>query len=77
MTGSATGARSFSVRLRGGGYGRVVEESSFEAAAAAFAEGWAPTDGQVGLQLIVRDQRSGHERCYRIDLETGEADACD
>lgn len=54
---------------------RVVVEPSFEAAAVAYAEDLLhPAEPEISL--IVRDLDSGHERCFRIDLETGEAAAC-
>lgn len=54
-----------------------VEEGSFEAAAVAYLESHpveAEADDQV--RVIVHDVASGHEHCFRIDLETGETSSC-
>jgi hypothetical protein len=56
-------------------HARVVSELSFEAAAVAYVEDIAPGEG-VAVSVIVRDLATGHERCFRIDLETGETAAC-
>jgi hypothetical protein len=46
-----------------------VRETSFEAAAIAFAEDWPPLDQTtVDVAVIVCEQASGQERCFRIDL---------
>jgi hypothetical protein len=69
--------RRFNVRLRDHHGARHVIEASFEAAGVAFAEEWAPhpdTGGEVAV--IVRDEESGEERCYRIDLGAGDAAPC-
>jgi hypothetical protein len=54
---------------------RVVVEPSFEAAAVAYAED-LPALAEPEISLIVRDLESGHEHCFRVDLETGEAAPC-
>lgn len=54
-------------------HGRVVDELSFEAAAAACAEAVrADVDGTI--RVVVHDVESGDWRCFRIDLPTGESD---
>ncbi|HMO43004.1 MAG TPA: DUF5961 family protein [Phenylobacterium sp.] len=56
---------------------RIVEEASFEAAALAYVEDFHPPadlDGEV--QVIVCEVESGHEHCFRIDLASGETEAC-
>ena len=71
--------RAFNVRLRdlAGHRGRLLEERSFEAAAIAFAEEWPPLDqSSADVAVIVCDQLSGEERCFRIDLATSEASPC-
>jgi len=56
---------------------RVVTEDNFEAAALAYVEEWPHTiDDDSEVRVIVRDLEDGHERCFRIDLDTGEAGAC-
>jgi hypothetical protein len=57
--------------------GRVLAEATFEAAAVAFAEEWAPHPESGMLVLVVRDEYSGEERCFRIDLEGGIAAPCE
>lgn len=56
---------------------RYVEEASFEAAAVAYVETFSPpvTD-EPDISVIVHDVASGHEHCFRIDLETGDAAPC-
>jgi hypothetical protein len=56
---------------------RVLEEDSFEAAALAYVEDWPHSiDEPPEVRVIVRDLEDGHERCFAIDLETGEAGGC-
>ena len=56
---------------------RVLEENSFEAAAVAYAEDFGyVTQGEHELKLIVRDLETGHEHCFLIDLDTGDAGPC-
>ena len=56
---------------------RVVTEPSFEAAALAYVEEWPHSiDDDPEVRVIVRDVESGHEHCFMIDLDTGEAGAC-
>jgi hypothetical protein len=72
-----TEMHAFHVRLSDGGAhsGLVVEEASFEAAAIAFLEREAPADGPEA-RVVVCDAETGHERCFRIDLASGEASPC-
>ncbi len=56
-------------------HARIVEEPSFEAAALAYIEDFTPSEA-VEVRIIVRDMDSGHEHCFLIDLETGDASAC-
>lgn len=61
----------------GGHRSRLVSESSFEAAALAYVEEWPhATEDDAAVRVIVRDVESGHEHCFLIDLDTGEAGAC-
>jgi hypothetical protein len=74
-----TVARRFNVRLRhqGAHGGRVLTETSFEAAGVAFAEDWAPhPETGADVAVIVRDEETGQERCFRIDLAAGDAEPC-
>ncbi len=56
---------------------RVVTEPSFEAAAVAFLETHpvAPDDDNE-VSVVVRDLDSGHEHCFRVDIDTGETQPC-
>ena len=71
--------RAFSVHARevDHHHARLLEEASFEAAAVAYVEDFGPFAGETGeISVIVREVQSGHERCFRIDLQTGDASAC-
>ncbi len=71
--------RSFSVYARHieAHHARMVEESSFEAAAVAYVEDFHPMVIDVpDISVIVRDVASGHEHCFRIDLDTGDVARC-
>jgi hypothetical protein len=52
----------------------VVEESSAEAAAVAYAESCPAADAEISL--IVRDLTDGREQCICVDLESGVASDC-
>jgi hypothetical protein len=72
-------ARRFAIRPRHAArhHGRILAEASFEAAAVAFAEDFAPApDGDAELAVLVLDLDTGMEHCFRIDLETGETASC-
>jgi hypothetical protein len=71
--------RRFNVRLRDQTThgGRVLTEVSYEAAGVAFAEDWAPHPAAgAEVAVIVRDEETGQERCFRIDLAAGDAEPC-
>ena len=57
-------------------HARVLEERSFEAAAVAYVEDLHAIGDQPEISVIVREVDSGHEHCFRIDLETGETASC-
>ncbi|CAN5169983.1 hypothetical protein BH10PSE3_BH10PSE3_09200 [soil metagenome] len=77
MTQPAETDRRFSVHARHEDRhrARVLTEPSFEAAAVAYVEG-LHGEAEPEISLIVRDLESGHEHCFRVDLETGEAAPC-
>jgi hypothetical protein len=79
MTQVAGETRQFSVHARhvGNHHARVVQETSFEAAAVAYLEDLHPpmTDDHE-ISVVVREVGTGHEHCFRIDLESGETAAC-
>ena len=70
-------ARTFCVQARDFAGRRVLTEANFEAAAVAFVEHFAPSSDETDFTVIVRDADSGHEHCFRIDLEKGVIAACD
>jgi Family of unknown function (DUF5961) len=69
----------YTVRARHlhGGHARPVDEPTAEAAAVAYLEdfGHDPVDDEA-ISLIVRDQDTGHEQCFRVDLSTGRTEPC-
>lgn len=71
--------RQFRVHARhvDGHHARLVEEASFEAAAVAYVEDFHPPVGEDNeISVIVREVSTGHEHCFRIDLESGDAAPC-
>lgn len=79
MTQAARETRQFSVHARhvDGHHAQVLEEASFEAAAVAYLEDFHPPVGDDNeISVIVRELETGHEHCFRVDLESGEAAPC-
>ena len=74
----ASESRRFSVHARHveAHHARVLEERSFEAAAVAYAEDLHAIGDEYEISVIVRELDSGHEHCFRIDLESGDTAAC-
>ena len=74
----ASESRRFSVHARHveAHHARVLEERSFEAAAVAYVEDLHVVGGEHEINVIVRELDSGHEHCFRIDLESGDTAAC-
>lgn len=71
--------RQFRVHARhvDGHHARLLEEASFEAAAVAYVEDFHPPVGEDNeISVIVREVGTGHEHCFRIDLESGDAAPC-
>jgi hypothetical protein len=58
-------------------HARILSEPSFEAAAVAYVEDLhdLPGGGEA-ISVVVRDLSTGHEHCFRIDLETGATEPC-
>lgn len=72
-------ARRFLVRARHGDphHARMVEDVSFESAAVAYVEDFDATpDADGAINIIVSDLESGHQHCFRVDLDSGETSAC-
>ena len=57
-------------------HARTLEERSFEAAAVAYVEDLHDVGAEHEISVIVHELDSGHEHCFRIDLDTGDAAAC-
>jgi len=70
--------RRFSVHARhiDAHHARTLEEKSFEAAAVAYIEDLHDVGAEHEISVIVRELDSGHEHCFRIDLDSGETAAC-
>jgi hypothetical protein len=69
----------FTVRARHlhGHHARSLDESSPEAAAVAYLEDFGhDPDADETVAVIVRDDDTGREQCFRVDLATGETAAC-
>ena len=79
MTAAPAQVRTFRVHARhiDPHHARTVQEPSFEAAAVAYVEDLheLPGDGEE-ISVIVLEVDSGHEHCFRIDLESGETSPC-
>ena len=69
----------FTVRARHlhGHRARSLDEPSPEAAAVAYLEdfGHDPDEDET-VAVIVRDDDTGREQCFRVDLATGETAPC-
>ena len=79
MTEVASETRSFSVHARhvDAHHARTLQEPSFEAAAVAYVEDFhPPMVDDTQISVIVRDVATGHEHCFRIDLDSGDATPC-
>ena len=79
MAQAGSGNRRFSVYARhvDAHHARFLEEASFEAAAVAYIEVFHPllADGHE-VSVVVREVATGHEHCFRIDVDSGEASPC-
>lgn len=74
----AAETRRYSVHARhvDAHHARTLEERSFEAAAVAYVEDLHDLGAEHQISIIVREEDSGHEHCFRIDLDTGETQPC-
>lgn len=79
MTEVAGETRQFSIHARDldRHHARVLEEASFEAAAVAYLEDFhPPMTMEHDIIVIVREVATGHEHCFRIDLNSGDTAPC-
>lgn len=62
----------------GRGHVHAVAAEGFAEAAMQFVEVWhpQPDDGEQ-VTIIVLEQESGEQQCYRVDLAGGELEPCD
>ena len=78
MTEATEQTRRFSVHARhvDAHHARILEETSFEAAAVAYAEEFGlPFADEYEMSVVVRDVDNGHQHAFRIDLDTGDTTA--
>lgn len=72
-------AARFTVRPRHphGRHARAIDEPTPEAAALAYLEdfGGDPDEDET-VAVVVRDETTGREQCFRVDLATGETAPC-
>lgn len=71
--------RSFAVRPSGDDGHQVhsIEGLTFQEAALTFVEHWfPPTGADDAISVVVVDQESGQQQCFRIDLDSGDAAPC-
>jgi hypothetical protein len=55
----------------------MLDEESPEAAALAYVDDFPHSiDDNTQLRVIVRDCDSGHDHCFTLDLDTGDASPC-
>ena len=75
---AVTEIRRFSVHARhiDAHHARTLAERSFEAAAVAYVEDLHDVGPDHEVSVIVRDIDSGHEHCFRIDLDSGDTAPC-
>jgi hypothetical protein len=81
MTRIADITRRFRVHARhiDGHHARLLDETSFEAAAVAYLEDFASQASardEHEISVIVHEVGTGHEHCFKIDLDSGEAIPC-
>lgn len=79
MAKTQSATHRFRVHARDGdrSHGRVLEESSFEAAAVAYLEDFVSVGAEAHeIRVIVTNLDDGHEHCFLVDLDTGETAPC-
>jgi len=56
-------------------HARLLEEASFEAAAVAYLECFdlsTSLENDREVRVIVQDVGTGHQHCFKVDLDSGE-----
>ena len=69
---------TYLVRLRAGDARRAIAGSSFLEAALAYLEVChPPADAEGEVALVIREDATGQEQCFRVEIATGRTEACD
>ena len=78
MTQATAKTRTFRVHARhiDAHHARTLEEPSFEAAAVAYFEDLHDLPSEGELSVIVQEVETGHQHCFRLDLESGDTSPC-
>ena len=81
MTHAAAETRRFRVHARhiDGHHSRLLEETSFEAAAVAYLEDFdlqASVGDDDEMRIIVHEVQTGHEHCFKVNLDSGATSPC-
>jgi hypothetical protein len=80
MSETVDSLRRFSVHARhvDSHHARIIQETTFEAAAIAYVENYnlPMGTGLHELSVVVRELVTGHEHCFKIDLDSGETAPC-
>ncbi len=58
-------------------HGRRIDADSFEDAALEYFASAHPAAEDEVIVVVVREEASGQEQCFRVDLETGQTGPCD
>lgn len=72
-------ARRFSAHAANEGRQRTCDVfgASFEDAAFEFVERWHPEPDETGeVEVMVTDCETGERHCFRIDVQSGDAEPC-
>ena len=81
MTDNVVEIRRFRVHARhiDGHHARLLMETSFEAAAIAYLEDFdlqASVNDDSEVRVIVHEVQTGHEHCFKVDLDSGATSPC-
>ena len=79
MIDAKSETRTFRVHARhvDAHHARTIQEPSFEAAAVAYLEDLHELSGDgEEISVIVQEVETGHQHCFRFDLDSGETSSC-
>lgn len=72
-----TDTTQYYAHAAGSGHGHVVEASTYEGAAVAFTERYAPAiDEDDAVRIIVQPVDGGAEHCFVVHFDDGEVEPC-